>query len=141
MENPDNEDIIIQIEEILLYLFLWPNNFNTFFPFPVMFYLPCADHVLLFVDDVVTSWPQSKISDWSEKGSWYKKLHDTSIAILALPCNRALRQKNISASGRRPLTGTCTALLFLTWEKYNFIIEQVWLLCWKYLGVQYMNIL
>jgi hypothetical protein len=51
MENPDNEDIIIQSEEIL-HLFLWPNNFNTFFPFPVMFYLPCADHVLLFVDDV-----------------------------------------------------------------------------------------
>jgi hypothetical protein len=44
----------------------WPNNITTFFPFPVMFYLPCADHVLLFVDDVVTSWPQTKISDWSE---------------------------------------------------------------------------
>jgi hypothetical protein len=54
MENPDNEDIIIQIEETL-HLFLWPNNITTFFPFPVMFYLPCADHVLLFVDDVVTS--------------------------------------------------------------------------------------
>jgi hypothetical protein len=26
-----------------------------------MFYLPCADHVLLFVDDVVTSWPETKI--------------------------------------------------------------------------------
>jgi hypothetical protein len=26
-----------------------------FSPFPAMFYLPCADHVLLFVDDVVTS--------------------------------------------------------------------------------------
>jgi hypothetical protein len=23
-------------------------------------------HVLLFIDDVVTSWPQTKISDWSE---------------------------------------------------------------------------
>jgi hypothetical protein len=118
MENPDNEDIIIQIEEIL-HLFLWPNNFNTFFPFPVMFYLPCADHVLLFVDDVVTSWPQSKISDWSEikcivilvvqnrkvcimqllKVAWYRVIalftlyvlvYDTStcIMILALPCNR-----------------------------------------------------
>jgi hypothetical protein len=41
MENPDNEDIIIQIEETL-HLFLWPNNITTFFPFPVMFYLPCA---------------------------------------------------------------------------------------------------
>jgi hypothetical protein len=41
MKNPDNEDIIIQIEEIL-HLFLWPNNITTFFPFPVMFYLPCA---------------------------------------------------------------------------------------------------
>ena len=60
MENPDNEDIIIQIE------FLWTNNITTFFPFPVMFYLPYADHVLLFVDDVVTSWPQTKISNWSE---------------------------------------------------------------------------
>jgi hypothetical protein len=58
MENPDNEDIIIQIEETL-HLFLWPNNITTFSPFPVMFYLPCADHVLLFVDDVVTSWPQT----------------------------------------------------------------------------------
>ena len=65
MENPDNEDIIIQIEETL-HLSLWPNNITTFPPFPVMFYLPCADHVLLFVDDVVTSWPQTKISDWSE---------------------------------------------------------------------------
>jgi hypothetical protein len=65
MEKPDNEDIIIQIEETL-HLFLWPNNITTFLPFPVMFYLPCADHVLLFVDDVVTSWPQTKISDWSD---------------------------------------------------------------------------
>ena len=56
MENPDDEDIIIQIEETL-HLFLGPNNITTFFLFPVMFYLPCADHVLLFVDDVVTSWP------------------------------------------------------------------------------------
>ena len=47
-------------------LFLWPNNITTFSPFPVMFYLPCADHVFLFVDDVVTSWPQTKISDWSD---------------------------------------------------------------------------
>ena len=44
----------------------WPNSITTFSPFPVMFYLPCADHVLLFVDDVVTSWPQTKIFDWSE---------------------------------------------------------------------------
>ena len=51
MENPDNEDIITQIEETL-HLCLWPNNIY-FFPFPVMFYLTCADHVLLFVDDVV----------------------------------------------------------------------------------------
>jgi hypothetical protein len=27
-----------------------------------MFYLPCADHVILFVHDVITSWPQTKIS-------------------------------------------------------------------------------
>ena len=54
MESPDNEDIIIQIEETL-HLFLWPNNITTFFPFPVMFYLPCADHVLLFVDNLLTS--------------------------------------------------------------------------------------
>ena len=86
MENPDNEDIIIpvcillisagiqkyrgnlfiQMEETL-YLFLWPNNITTFFPFPAMCYWPCADHVILFVDDVVTSWPQTKISDWPEK--------------------------------------------------------------------------
>jgi hypothetical protein len=65
MENPDNENIIIQIEETL-HLLLWSNNITTFFSFPAMFYLPCADHVLLFVDDVVTSWPQTKISDWSE---------------------------------------------------------------------------
>jgi hypothetical protein len=49
-----------------LHLFLWPNNITTFFSFPAMFYLPCADHVFLFVDDVVTSWPQTKITDWSE---------------------------------------------------------------------------
>ena len=85
MEHPDNEDIIIpvcillipagiqqywgnlfiQMEEIL-YLFLWPNNITTLFPFPAMCYWPCADHVILFVDDVVTSWPQTKISDWPE---------------------------------------------------------------------------
>ena len=84
MENPDNEDIIIryilliaagiqqyrgnlfiQMEETLC-LFLWPNNIITFFPSPAMFYLPCVDHVILFVDDVVNSWPQTKISDWSE---------------------------------------------------------------------------
>jgi hypothetical protein len=41
MEKPDNEDIIIQIEETL-HLFLWPNIITTFPPFPVMFYLPCA---------------------------------------------------------------------------------------------------
>jgi hypothetical protein len=35
-------------------------------PFQSCFFLPCADHVFLFVDDVVASWPQSKISDWSE---------------------------------------------------------------------------
>ena len=29
MENPNNEDIIIQIEETL-HLFLWPNNITTF---------------------------------------------------------------------------------------------------------------
>ena len=52
MENPNNEDIIIQIEETL-HLFLWPNNITTFSPFPAMFYSTCADHVLLFVDDVV----------------------------------------------------------------------------------------
>jgi hypothetical protein len=33
MENPNNEDIIIQIEETL-HLFLWPNNITTCFPFP-----------------------------------------------------------------------------------------------------------
>ena len=27
----------------------------TFFPFPAMLYLPCADHVILVVHDVVTS--------------------------------------------------------------------------------------
>jgi hypothetical protein len=53
MENPDNEDIIIQIEETL-HLFFDQNNITTLFPFPVMFYLLCADHVLLFVVDVVT---------------------------------------------------------------------------------------
>jgi hypothetical protein len=121
MENPNNEDIIIQIEETL-HLFLLPNNITTFFPFPAMFYLTCADHVLLFVNDVVTSWPQTKISDWSEikcivilavqnrtlfypkvcimqllKVAWYRVIalftlyflvDDTSIMILALPCNR-----------------------------------------------------
>ena len=65
MEKPDNEDITIQIEETL-HLFLWLNNITTFSPFPVMFYLPCADHVFVFGDDVVTSWPQTKISDWSD---------------------------------------------------------------------------
>jgi hypothetical protein len=51
--------------KVITYL-LWPNNITTFFPFTAMFYLTCVDHVLLFVDDVVTSWPQTKISDWSE---------------------------------------------------------------------------
>ena len=94
------------------------------FSFPAMFYLPCADHVILFVDDVVTSWPQTKISDWSEikcivilavqnrtcsipkcvimqllKVAWcivkplftlYFLVYDTSIMILAFPCNRSL---------------------------------------------------
>jgi hypothetical protein len=102
----------------------WPNNITSFFSFPVMFYLPCADHVLLFVDDVVTSWPQTKIS-WLLrdkmyrdpcckeqnmfypkvcimqllKVAWYRVITlftlyclvcDTSIMILALPCNRGL---------------------------------------------------
>ena len=90
-----------------------------------MFYLPCADHVLLFVDDVVTSWPQTKISDWSAiKCMWsllYRIEHvlsqsvyhatskscmiqsnstlytvflvyETSIMILALPCNRGFTE-------------------------------------------------
>ena len=108
---------------------LWPNNITTFFSFPVMFYLPCADHVLLFVDDFVTSWPQTKISDWSEikcivilavqnrtcsipkcvlmqllKVAWYRAIalftlyflvYDTSIMILALPCNRGFRQVSL----------------------------------------------
>ena len=60
MENPDNEDIILQIEETF-HLFLWSNNITTFPPFQSCFIY----HVLLFVDDVVTSWPQTKISDWS----------------------------------------------------------------------------
>ena len=126
MKKPDNEDIIIQIEETL-HLFLWPNNITTFSLFPVMFYLPCADHVLLFVDDVVTSWPQTKISDWSDikcivtlavqnrtcsipkvcikqllKVAWYRVItlftlyflvYDTSIMILALPCNKGFTYK------------------------------------------------
>jgi hypothetical protein len=62
MEKPDNEDIIIQIEETL-HLFLWPNNITTFPPFQSCFIYRV---VLLFVDDVVTSWPQTKISDWSD---------------------------------------------------------------------------
>jgi hypothetical protein len=45
--------LFIQMEETSL--FLWPNNITTISPFPAMFYLPCADHVLLFVDGVVTS--------------------------------------------------------------------------------------
>ena len=57
---------ILTMKTLSYKLFLWPNNITTFSPFPVMFYLPCADHVLLFFDDVVTSWPQTKISDWSE---------------------------------------------------------------------------
>jgi hypothetical protein len=48
MENPNNEDIIIQ-KSVPLTKYI-----TTFFPFPAMFYLTCADHVLLFVDDVVT---------------------------------------------------------------------------------------
>ena len=60
MEKPDNEDIIIQIEETLcsfdqITSLLFP-------PFQSCF----ADHVFLFADDVVTSWPQTKISDWSD---------------------------------------------------------------------------
>ena len=45
----------------------WNSAIHRYFvPFPVMFYLPCADHVILFVHDVVTSWLQTKISDRSE---------------------------------------------------------------------------
>ena len=62
MDKPDNEDFIIQIEETL-HLFLWPNNITTFPPFQSCFIYRV---VLLFVDDVVTSWPQTKISDWSD---------------------------------------------------------------------------
>jgi hypothetical protein len=36
MENPDNEDIITQIEETP-HLFLWPNNITTFSPFQSSF--------------------------------------------------------------------------------------------------------
>jgi hypothetical protein len=36
MENPNNEDIIIQIEETL-HLFLLPNNITTFSPFQPCF--------------------------------------------------------------------------------------------------------
>ena len=122
MENPDNEDIILQIEETF-HLFLWPNNITTFPPFQSCFIY----HVLLFVDDVVASWPQTKISDWSGikmyrdpccteywnmfypkvcimqllKVVWHRArvitlftlyflVYDTSIMILALPCNRGL---------------------------------------------------
>ena len=61
MENPDNEDIIIPVC-ILLIVAGIQQYIATFFPFPAMFYLPCADHVILFVHDVITSWPQTKIS-------------------------------------------------------------------------------
>jgi hypothetical protein len=59
MENPDIKDIIIQIEEICSFDQI---TSLIFFPFQSCFIY----HVLLFVDDVVTSWPQTKISDWSE---------------------------------------------------------------------------
>jgi hypothetical protein len=36
MENPNNEDISIQIEETL-HLFLWPNSITIFFPFQSCF--------------------------------------------------------------------------------------------------------
>jgi hypothetical protein len=53
MENPDNEDIVIPVC-ILLIVAGIQQYIATFFPFPAMFYLPCADHVILFVHDVVT---------------------------------------------------------------------------------------
>ena len=54
MENPDNEDIIIPVC-ILLIVAGIQQYIATFFPFSAMFYLPCADHVILVVHDVVTS--------------------------------------------------------------------------------------
>ena len=54
MENPDNEDIIIPVC-ILLIVAGIQQYIATFFPFPAMLYLPCADHVILVVHDVVTS--------------------------------------------------------------------------------------
>jgi hypothetical protein len=38
------------------------------------------------------------------QGSWYKKLHDTSIAILALPCNRVFTLRKMSWECRGLLT-------------------------------------
>jgi hypothetical protein len=53
MENPDNEDIIIRLYFANC---CWNSAIHRyFFPFPAMFYLPGADHVILFVHDVVTS--------------------------------------------------------------------------------------
>jgi hypothetical protein len=68
-----------------------------FSPFPVMFYLPCADHVLLFVDDVVTSWPQTKISD--------------CIVILAV--------QNRTCSIPKCVSCTVYTVFFGLWYKYH----------------------
>ena len=112
MKNPDNEDIIIQIEETL-HLFLWPNNITTCFPFPVMFYLPCADHVLLFVDDVVTSWLQTKISDWSAiKCMWsllYRIEHVISQSVYHATSKSCMIQSN----------STVYTVFFGLWYKYH----------------------
>ena len=124
MKNPDNEDIIIQIEETL-HLFLWPNNITTCFPFPVMFYLPCADHVLLFVDDVVTSWLQTKISDWSAiKCMWsllYRIEHVISQSVYHATSKSCMIQSN----------STVYTVFFGLWYKYHdidtcFTIQVSW---------------
>jgi hypothetical protein len=103
MENPDNEDIIIQIEETL-HLFLWPNNITTFSP-----YQPCfIYYVLLFVDDVVTSWPQTKISDCSEI---------KCIVILAV--QNKTRSITTSKSCMLQSNSTVYTVFFAWWYKYH----------------------
>jgi hypothetical protein len=79
-----------------------------FSPFQSCFFLPCADHVLLFVDDVVTSWLQTKISDWSEiKCIVILAVHNR---ICSIPkCVSCMTQSN----------STVYTVFFGLWYKYH----------------------
>ena len=47
------------------------------------------------------------------QGSWYKKLYDTSIAILVMPCNRALTEDQVKVKPKYKLKWPEHKLIYL----------------------------